>query len=51
MSQFMKLIQVNGTFKEATIPVFNFYEKHISISFMWFYELTFFLFLKACNFI
>lgn len=41
MSQPMKPIQVNGTFKEANIPVFKFYEKKKSISFIWFYELAF----------
>lgn len=34
MSQSMKPIQVNGTFKEATIPIFKFSEKNISISFI-----------------
>lgn len=33
INQSMKPIQVNGTFKEANIPIFKFSEKNISISF------------------
>lgn len=32
INQSMKSIQVNGTFKEANIPIFKFSEKNISIS-------------------